>query len=287
MDGNKLSTIEMVVFEPLFKLFRGGPNRSPWPSACVFMFFFLEQVYSGRGFRVVVCLCTNYVFQAGLKPGMLELIACILMSGRRSTFPQTIKGTRVHQAQDSCGHICSALCNSFSPHLLLIFWNWATSNPWAYTFGMLCPLALLDATRFSFRSRFVLRQDLMCPRLDSDLLCNRWWPWTSEALFIKHLEFLNPHKPLKAPCSDAVNLTWDRILQSLSFCVWLISCSTVSSGPIHMSICVKILSPFEVTYSTMCFIWPLTCQQTLDCLSLLFAVKNCRWEHECGNTSLI
>lgn len=112
MDGNKLSTIEMVAFEPLFKLFRGGPSRSSWPSACVFMFFFLEQVHSGRCFRVVACLCTNYVAQSGLKPEMLGLIACILTSGRRSTFHETIKGTRVQQAQDSCGHIRSALCNS-------------------------------------------------------------------------------------------------------------------------------------------------------------------------------
>lgn len=38
MDGNKLSTIEMVVFEPLSKLFSGGPNWASWLPACVFMF---------------------------------------------------------------------------------------------------------------------------------------------------------------------------------------------------------------------------------------------------------
>lgn len=120
MDGNKLSTIEMMAFEPLFKLFRGGPSRSSWPSACVFMFFFLEQVHSGRGFHVVACLCTNCVAQAGLKPGMLGLIAYILTPGRRSTFHQTIKGTRVQQAQDSCGHIRLLFVTPFSPLLLLI-----------------------------------------------------------------------------------------------------------------------------------------------------------------------
>lgn len=111
MDGNKLSTIEMMVFDPLFKLVRAA-LAGAHGLLCVFSWFFLEQVHSGRGFRVVACLCTSYVAQAGLKPGMLGLIAYILTSGRRSTFHQTIKGTRVQQAQDSCGHIHSALCNS-------------------------------------------------------------------------------------------------------------------------------------------------------------------------------
>lgn len=48
MDGNKLSTIEMVVFEPLSKLFRGDPNWGSWLPARVFHVFVLSRCVLGE-----------------------------------------------------------------------------------------------------------------------------------------------------------------------------------------------------------------------------------------------